>query len=85
VNGHDVDGLAIQDVKGHIGAVVVNGHTPTGQDQVALGSKSMRSLGLRYPEVDENKRKLLQRLGQNGKRSSMEAPNSSGADFELPA
>ena len=32
VNGHDVDGLAIQDVKGHIGVVMLNGRTPTGQD-----------------------------------------------------
>jgi hypothetical protein len=44
--GHSaVNGIALQDVKGHVSPVVLGGREPRAPDEVALGSKTLRDSG----------------------------------------
>lgn len=47
VNGREVDAWAFYQTKGSIQPTILSGHAPRSHDQVALGTKTMRALGVR--------------------------------------
>lgn len=46
VEGRRVDGLVFDSVKGGIGPSILEGRVPTGDDEIVLGTRTLRSLGL---------------------------------------
>jgi ABC-type lipoprotein release transport system permease subunit len=51
INGLRVDGLAVDTVAGRLDPVILAGRPPTGPDEVALGTRTMRTLHLRLDDT----------------------------------
>ena len=51
INGLRVDGLAVDTVSGEPRPVILEGRRPRGNDEIALGTRTMRALGLHIGDV----------------------------------
>jgi len=51
LGGHRVDGLAVDTVDGRLGPTILEGRRPRGGNEIALGTRTLRTLGLHVGDV----------------------------------
>jgi ABC-type antimicrobial peptide transport system permease subunit len=51
LDGHRVDGLAVDTVDGRLGPTILEGRRPRGGNEIALGTRTLRALGLHVGDV----------------------------------